>query len=165
MTLQPDESGQGGAPTAVATDHQSSLSHVLIQYYTAVTTALLGDSEETLKVCLSNAISMCLLQSMPQGMAVCNRSPNGEMKNCCALPFIVAHSVLQIYSQIVYEDIASNSKISPLLPSFISFVRNGMQKHGENRALVPRVLLFLKALFDNPYLNLSPKPYVRELSL
>ena len=35
-----------------------------------------------------------------------------------------------------------------------------MQKHSENQVLIKRLLCLCEALFINPHLNLSPKPYV-----
>lgn len=58
------------------------------------------------------------------------------------------------------DDVASNPKLSPLLPHFVSFVRAGIQKYSANKKLLLRFLIFLNALFDNVHLNFGPKPYV-----
>lgn len=58
------------------------------------------------------------------------------------------------------EDVSTNPKISGLLPFYVSFIRTGIQKHSGQGGLLKRLLLFLKALFANPHLNFSPKPYV-----
>ena len=62
--------------------------------------------------------------------------------------------------QTIYDDIQSNSKIGALLPSLVSFIRTGMQRHCDNQTLVGRLLCLIQALFNNPMLNLTPKPYV-----
>eukprot|EP00095_Tigriopus_kingsejongensis_P010017 maker-scaffold1048_size67263-snap-gene-0.20 protein:Tk10017 transcript:maker-scaffold1048_size67263-snap-gene-0.20-mRNA-1 annotation:"hypothetical protein LOTGIDRAFT_118839" len=61
------------------------------------------------------------------------------------------------------DDIATNPKISPLLPFFISFIRTGIQKHGDDQVFTARILDLIQALFNNPYLNFSPKPYLSHL--
>ncbi|TRY71984.1 hypothetical protein TCAL_03953 [Tigriopus californicus] len=61
------------------------------------------------------------------------------------------------------EDIKSNPKISPLLPFFISFIRTGIQKHADDKLFTTRILDLIQALFTNPYLNFSPKPYLSHL--
>jgi hypothetical protein len=104
-----------------------NLSPVLTQYYSAATSAILGDSDEVVKV-----RSLDPMQS--EGM--------------CDL------------MQMILDDIANNSKISSLLPFFVSFARTGMQKHSDNKVLITRLLCFLHALFSNRHLNFSPKPYV-----
>ena len=65
--------------------------------------------------------------------------------------------------QIILEDIASNPKISPLVPFFVSFIRTGIQKYCGNKILLSRLLHLLEALFLNKYLNLYPKPYLSHL--
>lgn len=37
---------------------------------------------------------------------------------------------------------------------------NGVQRHSDNQTLVKRLLSLIEAMFLNPYLNLSPKPFV-----
>ena len=61
------------------------------------------------------------------------------------------------------EDVKTNSKIGPLLPLLVTFVGNGIQRHSENQTLVKRLLVLIEALFINPYLNMSPKPYLSHL--
>ncbi len=62
----------------------------------------------------------------------------------------------------MYQEVTTHPKISPLLPYYVSFVRSGIQKHGGAQTeLLGRLLNFVRALFNNPYLNFSPKPYVR----
>ncbi len=62
----------------------------------------------------------------------------------------------------VYAEISSNPKISRLVPFYVNFLRTGIQRHGgSQKMLLKRLLLFLRSLFGNPYLNFSPKPYVR----
>ena len=58
------------------------------------------------------------------------------------------------------EDVRSNSKIGPLVPLLVSFIGTGMQRNQDNQVLVMRLLTLIEALFVNPHLNLSPKPYV-----
>ena len=58
------------------------------------------------------------------------------------------------------SDVKTNSKIGALVPFIVSFIANGMQKHSENQVLIKRLLCLCEALFLNPHLNLSPKPYV-----
>jgi len=65
----------------------------------------------------------------------------------------------------VLDDVSSNSKISKLLPLYVSFVRSGIQRTGSRSVLLRRFLRFISALFSNPYLNFSPKPYVRRKML
>ncbi len=59
------------------------------------------------------------------------------------------------------EDLATNPKISPLIPFLVTFLRSGIQKHSDNQVLLDRMIGILESLFLNKYLNLSPKPYVR----
>jgi len=61
------------------------------------------------------------------------------------------------------KDIRSNTKLSPLLPHLITFIRHGMNKYSNKPQLTIRMLRLLSALFSNPYLNLSPKPYLSHL--
>ena len=58
------------------------------------------------------------------------------------------------------EDVQSNSKIGPIIPFLVTFIGNGMQRHNDNPILIARLLTLLEAIFINPHLNLSPKPYV-----
>ena len=59
------------------------------------------------------------------------------------------------------KDVQTNSKLGPLIPLIVSFVGNGVQRHSDNQTLVKRLLCLIEAIFLNPYLNLSPKPFVR----
>ena len=59
------------------------------------------------------------------------------------------------------EDVQSNSKIGPIIPFLVTFIGNGMQRHNDNPILIARLLTLLEAIFINPHLNLSPKPYVK----
>lgn len=97
----------------------------------------------------------------------------GELKNDLSL----SQSLLQYYSALVgsllsdsstieirsalLNDVKSNSKISPLIPLIVTFIGNGMQRHSDNPVLVSRLLALIDALFTNPHMNLTPKPYVR----
>lgn len=101
----------------------------------------------------------------------------GELKS----DFSLSQSLLQYYSALIgsllsdsspaeirttlLNDVKSNSKISPLIPLIVTFIGNGMQRHSDNPVLVLRLLALIDALFTNPYLNLTPKPYVRNLAL
>ena len=61
------------------------------------------------------------------------------------------------------DDIESNPKLASLLPLFVTFIRNGIQRHLDKNPLVSRFLRLLNSLFKNPYLNFSPKPYLSHL--
>ena len=63
----------------------------------------------------------------------------------------------------ITKDLEVNTKIGTLLPFIVNFIRNGMQKHCENKVLMRRLLCLLQALFSNSALNLSPKPYLSHL--
>lgn len=65
--------------------------------------------------------------------------------------------------QVMLEDVQTNSKIGVLVPLLVTFIRNGIQRHCENQTLMRRLLYLLQALFSNPLLNLSPKPYLSHL--
>ena len=49
MTVQPDESGSSSVSVA-SVDGGANLSHVQLQYYKSVTAAVIGESEQLLKV-------------------------------------------------------------------------------------------------------------------
>ena len=90
-----------------------ALSPALQQYYRAVVTHTLGDSEE-----------LCVT---------------------------------------ILRDIASNGKIAPLLPYLITFIRQAMKRFPVKSLLQTRMLRLISAIFSNPQLNLSPKPYLSHL--
>ena len=90
-------------------------------------------------------------------------------------PTNLSQSLLQYYSALtgvilsdanhdiratLLDDLKTNSKIGPLVPLLVNFIKSGMTRHGDNDVLVRRLLGLIEALFLNPYLNLSPKPYV-----
>lgn len=134
----------------------SNLSAPLMQYYNTTTSALLGESEELIKV----SILVCLKSFF------CN--------------FCFSHYETEmLVFQAVFDDVSSNPKISALLPFYVSFVRAGIQRQQQQQqqhhqqqlqqqqqhahvspVLMRRLLFFLQALFANPHLNFSPKPYV-----
>ena len=60
----------------------------------------------------------------------------------------------------MFDDVRTNSKIGPIIPFVLLFLDQGMQRHCDNPVLVKRLLTLLEAIFINPHLNLSPKPYV-----
>jgi len=60
-------------------------------------------------------------------------------------------------------DIRSNTKLAPLLPYLVTFIRQGMKKYPNKPQLTIRLLRLMSALFSNPHLNLSPKPYLSHL--
>ena len=64
------------------------------------------------------------------------------------------------FVQMIIADVRTNPKIGTLLPWLVCFIRNGMQRHCENKTLMFRLLSLLQAVFSNSTLNLSPKPYV-----
>ena len=63
----------------------------------------------------------------------------------------------------IISDVRTNPKIGSLLPWLVSFIRNGMQRHCENKTLMFRLLSLLQAVFSNSSLNLSPKPSLSHL--
>ena len=65
--------------------------------------------------------------------------------------------------RMMISDVRTNPKIGSLLPWLVSFIRNGMQRHCENKTLMFRLLSLLQAVFSNSSLNLSPKPYLSHL--
>ena len=69
----------------------------------------------------------------------------------------------EVMMSAIIKDLEVNSKIGTLLPFIVSFIRNGMQKHCDNKVLMRRLLCLLQSLFSNPSLNLSPKPYLSHL--
>ena len=73
-------------------------------------------------------------------------------------------SSLFFFQDTLIKDVQTNSKLGPLVPLLVSFVGNGVQRHSENQTLVRRLLYLIEAIFLNPYLNLSPKPFVSNLS-
>ena len=60
-------------------------------------------------------------------------------------------------------DIRSNTKLAPLLPYLVTFIRQGMKKYPSKPQLTIRLLRLMSALFSNPHINLSPKPYLSHL--
>jgi len=68
----------------------------------------------------------------------------------------------QLFRMII-DDIRTNSKIGPLLPFLVCFIRTGMQRYCEKKTLIFRLLSLLQAVFSNTSLNLSPKPYLSHL--
>ena len=97
---------EGGGDTQQLTPH-------LQQYYNAVVTCVLGDSE-----------------------SLCSK---------------------------MLRDVASNGKISPLLTYLITFARHIMKRFQNKTKLITRMLRLISAIFSNPHLNLSPKPYLSHL--
>ncbi len=77
---------------------------------------------------------------------------------------VLSDAVTEKTKQVLLDDLRSNSKISPLLPLIVTFIGNAMQRHNDNEVLVFRLLTLIEALFINPHLNLSPKPYVSKLT-
>ena len=72
----------------------------------------------------------------------------GESENLCAK---------------MMRDVSSNSKISPLLTYIITFIRHVMKRFQNKTKLQTRMLRLISAIFSNPHLNLSPKPYLSHL--
>jgi len=101
-----------GAAQPGATD-PVTLTPALVQYYNALVTHVLGDSEPLCTTILS--------------------------------------------------DIRSNTKLAPILPYLVTFIRQGMKKYPNKPQLTIRLLRLMSALFSNPHLNLSPKPYLSHL--
>ena len=101
-----------GAPPP-GTEGATGLSPALHQYYTALTSCVLGDSED------------------------------------------LATTILR--------DVRTNTKLAPLLPFLVTFIRTGMKRHSDKPGVNTRILRLLSALFSNPHLNLSPKPYLSHL--
>ena len=91
----------------------NSLSGAMLQYYNAVVSCTLGDSE-----------------------------------HLCAK---------------MMRDVSSNGKISPLLTNLITFIRHIMKRFQSKTMLQTRMLRLISAIFSNPHLNLSPKPYLSHL--
>jgi len=63
----------------------------------------------------------------------------------------------------ILRDIRTNTKLAPLLPYLVTFIRQGMKKYPSKPHLTTRLLRLMSALFSNPHLNLSPKPYLSHL--
>lgn len=61
------------------------------------------------------------------------------------------------------KDVSSNGKISPLLTYLITFIRHIMKRFPTKTLLQTRMLRLISAIFSNPKLNLSPKPYLSHL--
>jgi len=79
-----------------------------------------------------------------------------------ALTNIILGDSEELFRMII-SDVRTNPKIGSLLPWLVSFIRNGMQRHCENKTLMFRLLSLLQAVFSNSSLNLSPKPYLSHL--
>ncbi|CAB4061591.1 TAF6 [Lepeophtheirus salmonis] len=77
-------------------------------------------------------------------------------------PNHITPTLLQYYTSVT-NIILGNSEEITLLPYFVTFIRNTLQKHCDNRIITGRLLYFLQSLFSNEYLNLSPKPYLSHL--
>ena len=58
------------------------------------------------------------------------------------------------------KDVSSNGKISPLLTYLITFIRHIIKRFPTKTLLQTRMLRLISAIFSNPKLNLSPKPYL-----
>jgi len=63
----------------------------------------------------------------------------------------------------VIQDLRSNPRLTPLLPYFVTFSRVCLNRYKENSVLTARLIRLISALFSNPYINLSPKPYLSSL--
>ena len=63
----------------------------------------------------------------------------------------------------ILRDVASKGKIAPLLPYLITFIRQAMKRFPTKSLLQTRMLRLISAIFSNPQLNLSPKPYLSHL--
>ena len=61
------------------------------------------------------------------------------------------------------KDVSSNGKISPLLTHLITFIRHIIKRFPAKTLLQTRMLRLISAIFSNPKLNLSPKPYLSHL--
>jgi len=61
------------------------------------------------------------------------------------------------------RDVSSNPKISPILTYLITFIRHVMKRVSSRLKLQSRMLRLVSALFSNPHLNLTPKPYLSHL--
>jgi len=61
------------------------------------------------------------------------------------------------------RDVSNNGKISPLLTNLITFIRHIMKRFQSKTMLQTRMLRLISAIFSNPHLNLSPKPYLSHL--
>ena len=61
------------------------------------------------------------------------------------------------------KDVATNSKISPILTYIITFIRHVMKRMHSKQKLQTRMLMLVSAIFSNPHLNLTPKPYLSHL--
>ena len=64
---------------------------------------------------------------------------------------------------VAMRDVSSNGKISPLLTYLITFIRHIMKRFQSKTLLQTRMLRLISAIFSNPHLNLSPKPYLSHL--
>jgi len=94
-----------------------------------------------------------------------------------AEPLTLTPALVQYYSALVthvlgdndilcttiLRDIRSNTKLAPLLPYLVTFIRQGMKKYPDKPQLTIRLLRLMSALFSNPHINLSPKPYLSHL--
>ena len=92
-------------------------------------------------------------------------------------PLTLSPALMQYYSALVthvlggsdklcttiLRDIRSNTKLAPLLPYLVTFLRQGMKKYPDKPHLTIRLLRLMSAIFSNPHINLSPKPYLSHL--
>ena len=92
-------------------------------------------------------------------------------------PLTLSPALVQYYSALVthvlgdshklcttiLRDIRTNTKLAPLLPYLVTFIRQGMKKYPDKPHLTIRLLRLMSALFSNPHINLSPKPYLSHL--
>ena len=124
-------------------DHPKNLSPALMQYYSALTGKDLA-FKKNFKFCI-DICSKFYPYFFNTGVVLSDANAGGEIRKT------------------LIKDVKTNSKIGPLVPLLITFVCNGIQRHNENQMLAKRLLVLIEALFVNPYLNMSPKPYLSHL--
>jgi len=64
---------------------------------------------------------------------------------------------------LVLQDLRENNRVTPLLPYLVTFSRVCLNRYKENSVITARLIRLISALFSNPHINLSPKPYLSYL--
>jgi len=63
----------------------------------------------------------------------------------------------------VLQDLRQNPRLTPLLPYLVTFSRLCITRYKDNVVITGRLIRLISALFSNPHINLSPKPYLSYL--
>lgn len=109
-----------------------------------------------------------------QGVALSTKQDEGKVN---PTETSIKKSLLQYYTTVtnhllgdseqlclrVLQDLRENNRVTPLLPYLVTFSRVGLNRYKENSVITARLIRLISALFSNPHINLSPKPYLSYL--